>query len=194
MKRNKGSKQILNSKSRDLLYSTGNYIQYLVITCNTYNGTESKYIYKFRYIHICMYMCVYVYIYMCVCVCVCVKVKVLVTQSVQFFVTPWTVAHQAPMSMGFFSQVYWIGSPCPPPGDLSDPGIELTPLMSPALAGRFFTTSTTWEVLRTSLQVPKSSGAGQLWMTQSQEMRSRQTCRSSIPISPLVSIQRVVPH
>jgi len=36
--------------------------------------------------------------------------------------------------------------PCPPPGDLPDPGIKLESLMSPALAGRFFTTSTTWEV------------------------------------------------
>ena len=41
---------------------------------------------------------------------------------------------------------YWSGLLCPPPGDLPDPGIEATSLMSPALAGRFFTTSTTWEV------------------------------------------------
>ena len=37
------------------------------------------------------------------------------------------------------------GFPCPPPGNLSDPGIKPAALMSPALAGRFFTTSTTWE-------------------------------------------------
>ena len=38
--------------------------------------------------------------------------------------TPWTVAHQALLSMGFSSQEYWIGLPFPPPGDLPDPGIE----------------------------------------------------------------------
>ena len=42
--------------------------------------------------------------------------------------------------MGFSRQEYWSGLPCPPPGDLSDPGIEPTSLMSPALAGRFFST------------------------------------------------------
>ena len=56
---------------------------------------------------------------------------------VQFFATLWTVAHQAHLSMGFSRQEYWSGLPCPPPGDLSDPGIK--PLMSPASAGRFFT-------------------------------------------------------
>ena len=38
--------------------------------------------------------------------------------------TPWTVAHQAPLSMGFSRQEYWSGSPCPPPGDLPNPGTE----------------------------------------------------------------------
>ena len=42
----------------------------------------------------------------------------------QLFVTLWTVAHQAPLSMGFSRQEYWNGLPCPPPGDLPDPGIE----------------------------------------------------------------------
>ena len=44
---------------------------------------------------------------------------------VQLFVTPWTVAHQAPLSMGFSRQEYWSGLPFPPPGDLPHPGIEL---------------------------------------------------------------------
>ena len=56
-----------------------------------------------------------------------------------------SVAHQAPLSMGFFSQEYWSGLPCPPARDLPDPGIEPTPLSSPASAGRFFTTSAIWE-------------------------------------------------
>ena len=48
-------------------------------------------------------------------------------------------------SVGFSSQEYWSELPCPPPGDLPDPGIEHISLMSPALAGRFFTTSATWK-------------------------------------------------
>ena len=43
---------------------------------------------------------------------------------VQLFVTLWPVAHQAPLSMGFSRQEYWSGLPCPPPGDLPDPGIK----------------------------------------------------------------------
>ena len=61
------------------------------------------------------------------------------------FVTPWAIAHQAPLSMEFSRQEYWSGLPCPPPGDLPDPGIKSTSLVSPGLAGRFFTTSTPWE-------------------------------------------------
>ena len=70
---------------------------------------------------------------------------------VQLFATPWTVAHQAVMSMGFSRQEYWGGELCPSPGGLSNPGNLPNPgtepmfLVSPALAGRFFTTSTTWE-------------------------------------------------
>ena len=56
------------------------------------------------------------------------KVKSL--SRVRLFVTPWTVAHQAPPSMGFSRQEYWSGLPFPSPGDLPDPGIELR---SPAL-------------------------------------------------------------
>ena len=67
---------------------------------------------------------------------------------VQLFVTPWTVAPQATLSMEFSRQEYWRGLPCPPPGDLPDPEIELASLMSLALAGGFFTTSATWEALR----------------------------------------------
>ena len=62
---------------------------------------------------------------------------------IQLFATTWTVAYQAPLSMGFSRQEYWSGLPWPPPGDLPDPGVESVSLMSPALAGSFFTTSTT---------------------------------------------------
>ena len=56
----------------------------------------------------------------------------------QFFAALWTVALQAPLSMGFSRQEYWSGLPFPPPGDLPDPGIEPVSLMPPALADRFF--------------------------------------------------------
>ena len=64
---------------------------------------------------------------------------------VWLFVTPWTVAHQAPLSMGFPRQEYWNGVSFPPPGDLPHPGNELESPLSPELAGGFFTTSVTWE-------------------------------------------------
>ena len=60
---------------------------------------------------------------------------------------PWTVAHQAPLSMGFSRPEYWSGLPCPPPGDRPGPGMEPESLMSPVLAGGFFTTSTIWETV-----------------------------------------------
>ena len=53
---------------------------------------------------------------------------------------PWIVTYKTPLSMGFPRQEYWSGLPSLPPGDLPDPGIEPTSLMSPALAGGFFAT------------------------------------------------------
>ena len=75
----------------------------------------------------------------CVCVCVCVRAHTCAQSlsHIWLFVTPWIVAHQAPLSMGFPSQEYWIGLPFPSPGDLPDPGIKST---SPPLAEGFFTT------------------------------------------------------
>ena len=65
--------------------------------------------------------------------------------SVQLCATLWTIACQVPLSIGCSRQEYWSGLPCPLPGDLPNPGIKPASLMSPALAGRFFTISTTWE-------------------------------------------------
>ena len=62
-----------------------------------------------------------------------------VLSCIQLFVTPWTVAHQAPLSMEFSRQESWSQLPFPTPEDLPDPGIELTSLASPALAGGFTT-------------------------------------------------------
>ena len=63
----------------------------------------------------------------------------------KLFAAPWTVAHQAPLFMGFSSQENWRTVPFPTPGDLPDPGIELTSVLSPALAGGFFATGATYQ-------------------------------------------------
>ena len=52
---------------------------------------------------------------------------------VRLFATLWTIAFQAPLSMGFSRQEYYTGLPCPPPGDLPNPGIEPASLTTPAL-------------------------------------------------------------
>ena len=80
-------------------------------------------------LNLLVYICVYVHVLSHVCL----------------FAAPWTVAHQAPLSIGFPRQEYCDGLPFPIPGDLLNSGIEPMFLMSPALAGRFFTTSATWE-------------------------------------------------
>ena len=74
-------------------------------------------------------------------------VVVQLLSRVQLFATPCTVACHAPLSIEFFRQEYWSGLPFPYAGDL--PNLEIKPISpeSPALAGRFFTTSTTWEAL-----------------------------------------------
>ena len=74
----------------------------------------------------------------------CMRAKSL--NRVQLSVTPWTAARQAPLSLGFSRQGYWSGVPCPPPGDRPNQGLNPA-LMSPALASRFFITSTTGEAL-----------------------------------------------
>ena len=58
---------------------------------------------------------------------------------VRLFATPWAIAHQAPLSLGFSRQENWSGWPCPPPGDLPSPGTGPRSPTSPSLAGRFFT-------------------------------------------------------
>ena len=70
-------------------------------------------------------MCVYIYIYIYIH-----YIYVLCAHAQSLFMTLWTVANQAPLSTGFSKQEYWSGLPCPPPGDLPNPGTEP---MSPAL-------------------------------------------------------------
>ena len=74
---------------------------------------------------------------------ICMQAKLL--QSHLTLWDPWTVARQPPLSMGFSRQGDWSGLSCSPWGDCPNPGIEPVSLTSPALAGRFFTASATWE-------------------------------------------------
>ena len=96
------------------------------------------------------------FMHMCVCSA---------TSDLSNSATPWTVAHQAPLSMGFSRQEYWRGLPCPPPWDLPNPGIEPRSLMSPALAGQFFTTSATGEALYMHISSVQSLSRVQLFAT-----------------------------
>ena len=73
----------------------------------------------------------------------------------RLFVTPLTVAHQAPLSVGFSRQEYLSGLPCSPPGDLPDSGAGPASLLSPALAGGFFIATPS----------EKSPGSRQLWLS-----------------------------
>ena len=85
---------------------------------------------------------------------------------VRLFSALWTVACQAPLSLGFSRQDHWSGLPCPPPGDLPHPGTEPESLMFPVLAGGFFTTSAIWE----------ASG----WYTAIDNWNKIRTCRKSL--------------
>ena len=76
-------------------------------------------------------------LWLCVCMLSCFS-------HVHHFVILWIVAHQAPLSMGFSRQEYWSGLPFPSPGNLPNPRIKSTSLMSFALIGRLLTTSPTW--------------------------------------------------
>ena len=69
---------------------------------------------------------------------------------VRLWAALWTTAYQTPLNMGLSRQAYWSGLPCPLPGDLPDSGVKFASpksLMSPELAGGFFTTSASWEAL-----------------------------------------------
>ena len=97
---------------------------------------------------------------MCVCVYIHLQISISISMCtlshfsyVQLFAILWTEACQVPLSMGFSRPESWNGLPCPPPGGLPDPRIKSVPLMSLALAGRFFITSTTWEGQSVSVSI-----------------------------------------
>ena len=85
-----------------------------------------------QHTHIGLHMCrpIHTHIYVCMCVC----------SVAQLCATPWTLAHQAPLSMEFSRQEYWSGLPFHTSEDLLDPGIKSTLLASPAWTGGLFTT------------------------------------------------------
>ena len=99
---------------------------------------------------------------------------------VQFFVTPWTITLQAPLSMGFSSQECWSGLPCPPPGDLSNPGIEPVSLTSPALAGGFFTISATCSTRPGTRRVSESRNCCQYYFLKSEVFLSSPDAHSTV--------------
>ena len=82
----------------------------------------------------CWLFCLVEYIYVCVLSCF---------RHVWLFAALWTVARQAPLSVGFSRQERWSGLPCPPPGSRPSPGVKPASPRSPALAGEFFATSAT---------------------------------------------------
>ena len=95
------------------------------------------------------------------------------------FETPWTVPARLLCPWDFFSQEYWSGSPFPPPGDLPDPGIEP---VSPALAGRFFTTERpgSWP---SALKISSF-----FWKPKRQRMVSLMCLSTSLLVSPTLAI------
>ena len=100
----------------------------------------------------------------------------------------WTVACQSPLSMEYSRQEYWNGLPFPFTGDLPNPGIKPVSLVSPALAGGFFTTSSTWEAQITFLLFSRSVLSNSLWPHGQQHTRlpcppSPGACSNSFPVS-----------
>ena len=86
-----------------------------------------------------------------------------VLSRVQLFGNPWTVAHQAPLPMGFSRQEHWSGLPFPTPEDIPDPRIEAASLVSPSLSGEFFIISATWEALSRDKAGRKEMRSLSLW-------------------------------
>ena len=123
------------------------------------------------------------------------------------FATLWTIACQAPLSMGFSRQEYWSGLPCPPPGDLHNPGIRLC--LSLALTGRFFITSATWDgegngnpLQCSRLENPVDRGAwwaavyavAQSWTRLKRLSSSSSSHLRSLEVQVLVAVVSLGPH
>ena len=107
-----------------------------------------------------------------------------VLSHVQLYVTPWTVARQAPLSMGFSRQEQWSGLPCPPPGGLPDPGegktITLTTDCAPFLLCFYFTYH--WQRNRT-WQTKQNHDPGLLWANCEESRVGKQVSRGSATLT-----------
>ena len=90
-------------------------------------------------------VCIYIYIKLHHHIVYFVHVHAQLLSHVQLFATPWTAAHQGPLSTGFSRQQYWSRLPSPTPGDVAHLGIEPMSPVSLVLAGEFLTHWVTWE-------------------------------------------------
>ena len=116
-------------------------------------------------------------------ICMCASML----SHVQLFVTSVTAVHQAPLSMRFSRQEYWIGLPFPPPGDLPDPGIEPISPVSPALAGWFFTTKAPVKPLLSDLDSHKVTNTKWDW-----EDKSSKMSKCFVSKGPAIPIERIL--
>ena len=106
------------------------------MACTGQESKKSGYIYIYvQLIHFVVYLRLTQHCKPPMCLCA------QLLSHVQLFATPWTVAHQAPLSMEFYGQEYWSGLPFPPLRDLPSPRKEPLSPVSPALTSRFFTTA-----------------------------------------------------
>ena len=116
----------------------------------------------------------------------CVCVHSILSNSLQ---PHGIVAHQASLSMGFSRQEYWSGLPCPPPGDLPDPGNEPISPASPALAGRFLTADPLGKLINNQNLSPHSSGG---WEVQDQDAGRFIVWWGSLPCSYMAVSEHMV--
>ena len=113
---------------------------------------------------------------------------VCVLSHVQLFKTPWTVIRQAPLSIEFPRQEHWSGLTFPSPRDLHDAGVKPASLVSPAVAGRFFTPGTTWEAHVLQPKMPHhtaetSCASTTTWHSQMNEcLKRRRQCKGDYGI------------
>ena len=135
-------------KESDMTEQLNNKINSCANFGNWYLSNNLPISFKMSSLLACLFITLSFYCYICrVCsdissfTSMCVYAQSL--SHVQLFAVPWTVAHQAPVTMEGSRQVYWSGLPLPTPGHLPDPGIESVSLASPPFTGRFFTTSAT---------------------------------------------------
>ena len=117
------------------------------------------------------------------------KVCTQLLSHVQLFVTPWTVAHQAPLFMEFSSQEYWSRLPFPSPGDLPNPGIEHACLVSSALAGGFLTSAPPGKPYQANRVGATRLNFGQSNVHRNDERHSRHSLSRPDPLA-LVSFSR----